>query len=151
MLGVDKEFEGTWAVYNPLVNSQFAKAGDILHPTADYVAALLERGIHVLIYVGTSDWVCNHVGNERWTLAMDWSGRGEFVEAEKREWLVAGKKAGLTRSAKGLTYATVDGAGHMVCRRTLPGDTLADHNQVPYDKPREALIMLQRWIAKEDL
>jgi cathepsin A (carboxypeptidase C) len=46
---------------------------------------------------------------------MDWSGKKEFGEAKKREWLVGGKKVGLTRSAKGLTYATVDGAGHMVC------------------------------------
>ncbi|EKM77056.1 hypothetical protein AGABI1DRAFT_77834 [Agaricus bisporus var. burnettii JB137-S8] len=135
MLGVDDDFKGKWAVYSPLVNSQFEKAGDYLHTTTDYVAALLERDIRVLIYVGTSDWICNHIGNERWTLAMDWSGKKEFVEAEKREWFVDGKKAGLTRSAKGFTYATVDGAGHMV----------------PYNKPKEALEMIQRWLAKEKL
>lgn len=46
---------------------------------------------------------------------MDWSGKADFVVAEKREWLLDGKRVGLTRSARGLTFATIDGAGHMVC------------------------------------
>lgn len=54
---------------------------------------------------------------------MDWSGKQEFTAAEKREWLVDGKRAGLTRSAKGLTFATIDGAGHMVCD-LLPEDEI---------------------------
>jgi carboxypeptidase C (cathepsin A) len=45
---------------------------------------------------------------------MEWSGKETFGSVEMREWFVDGKRAGLTRSAKGLTYATVDGAGHMV-------------------------------------
>lgn len=35
------------------------------HHTQDYVAALLERGIRVLIYSGTCDWQCNWVANKR--------------------------------------------------------------------------------------
>ncbi|KAJ3561893.1 hypothetical protein NP233_g9919 [Leucocoprinus birnbaumii] len=135
LLGVDKAVKGNFTSCNNEVNFGFGAAGDILHPTTDYVSALLERGVRVLIYVGAYDWICNHVGNERWTLAMDWSGKSEFGATDKREWLVDGKKAGLTRSAKGLTFATIDGAGHMV----------------PYDKPKEALALVQRWIAKAEL
>ncbi|KAH0839587.1 Alpha/Beta hydrolase protein [Lanmaoa asiatica] len=36
------------------------------HHTQDYVAALLERGIRVLIYAGTYDWQCNWRGKTRW-------------------------------------------------------------------------------------
>lgn len=87
---------------------------DPLHPTDIHIAALLERGVRVLIYVGTYDWICNWVGNERWTLAMDWSGKEAFGSQALREWSVDGKTVGKTRSTKGLTFATVDGAGHMV-------------------------------------
>jgi len=86
----------------------------MLHPTSEYIAALLEREVRVLIYVGTYDWICNWVGNERWTLALEWSGKEEFVTQSLRDWQVGGKRAGRARSAKGLTFATVDGAGHMV-------------------------------------
>ncbi|KAJ7288107.1 Alpha/Beta hydrolase protein [Mycena rebaudengoi] len=46
--------------------------------TTDYVAALLERNVRVLVYAGSYDWVCNWVGNERWTLALEWSGQIAF-------------------------------------------------------------------------
>ena len=67
--------------------------------------------------MGSYDWICNWVGNERWTLALEWSGQEEFASQKLREWTVAGVKAGVTRSAKNglFTFATVEGAGHMVC------------------------------------
>lgn len=66
--------------------------------------------------VGSYDWICNWVGNERWSKALEWSGQEEFASQELREWTVGGVKAGVTRSAKGglFTFATVEGAGHMV-------------------------------------
>lgn len=69
----------------------------------------------MLIYIGTYDWICNWVGNERWTLELEWSGQEKFVgQGALRDWSVGGKVAGRTRSAGGLTFATIDGAGHMV-------------------------------------
>jgi hypothetical protein len=46
---------------------------------------------------------------------MDWSGKEEFGSVEKREWFVDGERAGMTRSAMGFSFVTIDGAGHMVC------------------------------------
>jgi hypothetical protein len=57
----------------------------------------------------------NHVGNYRWTTALQWSGHKAFNKEELREWKVGGDVAGYTRGAGGLTFATVLGAGHMVC------------------------------------
>jgi carboxypeptidase C (cathepsin A) len=88
---------------------------DGLQPTYLYVAALLERNIKTLIYVGEADWICNWVGNQKWTLAMEWNGQEDFAGTKLREWFVDGTVAGLTRSARGLTFATIYGAGHMVC------------------------------------
>jgi carboxypeptidase C (cathepsin A) len=99
------------------VNYEFIKNLDHLHPTQYNVAALLDRGVDVLIYVGNYDLVCDWVGNEKWTSKLEWSGGDAFRAEGMREWKVNGKRAGLTRGVeggKGLTFATIDGAGHMV-------------------------------------
>jgi len=129
-IGVDPSITSNFSSCDDNVGSLFVESLDLYHRTHLHIAALLERGIRVLIYVGTYDWICNWVGNERWTLDLEWSGRKEFVKEELREWTVEGKKAGLVRSNGGFTFVTVDGAGHMV----------------PYDKPNEALAMVQRWL-----
>lgn len=41
---------------------------------------------------------------------MEWSGRQEFNEQLLRDWVVDGKVAGRTRSAKGLTFTTIGAA-----------------------------------------
>lgn len=55
------------------------------------------------------------VGNERMTLALEWTGQDAYRNEPLREWLVADEVAGKVRSGGGLTFATIDGAGHMVC------------------------------------
>ncbi|KAL0567898.1 hypothetical protein V5O48_014094 [Marasmius crinis-equi] len=117
------------------VSAAFASTQDEFHVSTEYVAALLERGVRALIYVGTYDWICNWVGNERWTLGLEWSGREGFRKEKLREWVIDGKVAGKTRSFGKLTFATVDAAGHMV----------------PYDKPKESLELVNRWMASKSL
>ncbi|QRW18297.1 Serine carboxypeptidase [Rhizoctonia solani] len=117
------------------VGVRFSASLDHFHSNQWYVAGLLERGIKVLVYVGTYDWICNWVGNQKWVMALDWTGSAEFTAQKDRNWIVDSQVAGFTRSANGLTFATVDAAGHMV----------------PYDKPKEALAMLSRWLEGKDL
>ncbi|KAJ6531658.1 serine carboxypeptidase [Mycena vulgaris] len=136
-LGVDPAVPANFTSCAPTVGSAFRAQMDGYRLTQDYIGGLLERGVRVLIYVGTYDWICNWVGNERWTLALEWSGQAEFAAEPLRPWAVGGDftkgRAGLARSAKGLTFATIDAAGHMV----------------PYDKPKEALDVVQRWLSGE--
>ncbi|KXN88058.1 hypothetical protein AN958_07790 [Leucoagaricus sp. SymC.cos] len=132
-LGVDP-VTGNFSACDDQVGTLFYQNLDEFHRTHYHIAALLERGVRALIYVGTYDWICNWFGNERWTLNLDWSGKEEYVKEELREWSVDGEKAGMVRSKGGLTFATVDAAGHMV----------------PYDKPKQALALVQRWLAKVD-
>ncbi|KAF8589301.1 serine carboxypeptidase [Ramaria rubella] len=134
-LGVDPNV-GNFSSCSNRVATAFGQSLDMFsHPSQLYVAELLERGVKVLIYVGTYDWICNWVGNERFTLALEWSGQADFAAQELRDWKVDGKTAGLTRSFGGFTFATIEDAGHMV----------------PYDKPVEALELVNRWLAKEEL
>ncbi|KAJ7223362.1 Alpha/Beta hydrolase protein [Mycena pura] len=135
-LGVDPAVPANFTSCATAVGTAFrAQLDSFTAATPNYIGGLLERGVRVLIYVGTYDWICNWVGNERWTLALEWSGQTQFAAEPLRPWAVGGDftkgRAGLARSAKGLTFATIDGAGHMV----------------PYDKPKEALDLLQRWLS----
>jgi carboxypeptidase C (cathepsin A) len=113
-LGVDTSFVKKYSPCSDDVFAAFTRSDDVLHSSFEYVAGLLERKVRVLLYVGTYDWICNWVGNERWTLEFPWSGHDDFVKQELRDWKVAGKVAGRTRSAHGLTFATVNAAGHLV-------------------------------------
>ncbi|KZT24370.1 serine carboxypeptidase [Neolentinus lepideus HHB14362 ss-1] len=134
-LGVDPAVTGNDTTTSRPVEGMFIASNDMLRTSYDHVAALLERGVRVLIYTGTYDWICNWVGNERWVMALERSGRGELAEAELRGWNVDGKEVGKTRSARSLTWATIYGAGHMA----------------PYDKPKESLEMVNRWLAGQEL
>lgn len=152
LLNVDASV-GNFTSCSQSVGTLFSQNMDEYHLTQFYISELLERGVKVLIYVGTYDWICNwvrrlavccvclfnmlcvKVGNERFTLALEWSGKHKFAGQALREWKVDGKTAGLTRSANGLTFATVEGAGHMV----------------PHDKPVEALELVNRWLVGKPL
>lgn len=85
----------------------------------------------MLIYAGTYDWQCNWVANRVWVERM-WEGFRMDREGVKlddggergwRKWWVAsggegkqeGEEAGVTKREGLLTFATVKGAGHMVC------------------------------------
>ncbi|KAJ8087080.1 hypothetical protein PM082_005908 [Marasmius tenuissimus] len=136
-LGVDSHpgLPANFSLIGWNVTTAFSSTQDALHPSTPHVAALLERGIRTLIYVGTYDWICNWVGNERWMLDLEWSGAEVFRNDGSREWIVDGKVAGKARGSGLLTFATVDAAGHMV----------------PYYKPRESLEMVVRWMHGKGL
>ncbi|KAJ6622596.1 Alpha/Beta hydrolase protein [Mycena sp. CBHHK59/15] len=110
---------GVYMVCSETVGNGFTGA-------TDYIAGLLEHGVHVLIFAGSYDWVCSWIGNERWTVMLEWSGQVEFSVQLLREWTVGCTRAGKMCSAKGMMFATVDAAGHMV----------------HYDKPKESLEMV---------
>lgn len=108
----------TWISWD--VNSAFWASGDPLYQNSHYVAELLERGVRVLIYAGTNDWIANWVGNERWTLEMWWSGQEGYVSKPLVDWSVDGKVAGKVRSYGNLTFATIYDAGHLVSTVLVP-------------------------------
>ncbi|EIN08472.1 alpha/beta-hydrolase [Punctularia strigosozonata HHB-11173 SS5] len=129
-LGVDPAVRGRFASCNMKLQAGFHDTLDMYHTSVPYVSALLERSIRVIAYVGTNDWMCNWIGNERWALAMEWSGRKEFLETEARDWIVDNEVVGKVRTARDFTFVYMNGAGHMA----------------PYDKPRESLRLISRWI-----
>lgn len=130
--GVAKEAPKFQACSND-VGREFSKANDFMIDTRSYIADLLHSGIRVLIYVGTYDWICNFVGNERVFGNLEWKGLANFRYQQENNKQVWG--GGLWWESGDLRYVRVNGAGHMV----------------PADKPTEALHMFNSWLSKKGL
>ncbi|KAJ6500701.1 serine carboxypeptidase [Mycena sanguinolenta] len=129
-LGIDSLYPNISMVSWP-VNTAFAASGDVYQSSTLHIAALLDRSVRVLIYAGTYDLVCNFVGNDRVARDLEWHGTQQFVEQPLRDWIVDGEPAGETRTFSGLTFATLRDAGH----------------QAPYDRPVQALALINRWLS----
>ena len=66
--------------------------------------------------LGDADYICNHIGNKAWTLALEWSGQEAFNNAKDVKWTskLTGKEAGDFRMAGNFGFLRVFEAGHMV-------------------------------------
>merc|ERR1712151_586938 len=131
-LGVDMQFSSC----NLLVNKAFTL--DFMKNYHQLIPPMLADGIDVLIYAGDQDFICNWLGNEKWTLALDWDHKTEFNAAGTKPFVLTGqetgkmkgKEVGELRSHKNLHFLRVFQAGHMV----------------PMDQPEAALGMLNTFM-----
>lgn len=139
-LQVPKEVKN-YTVYSWDVERAFGLTYDGSISTQPQVLYLLENGIDVLFYQGNLDLACNTAGNLQWANSMQWKGQPAFVAQPRRPWKNDDEEVGWfkevkvkTASGRDTTFAfsTVDGAGHMV----------------PYDKPKEALALVDKWLNK---
>ncbi|KAG1341810.1 putative Serine carboxypeptidase-like 18 [Cocos nucifera] len=88
---------------------------------------LTSRGYRALVYSGDHDMLVPFVGTQAWIRSLNFS-----IVDDWRPWSVGGQVAGFTRTySNNLTFATVKGAGHTA----------------PEFRPKECLVMLQRWLS----
>lgn len=122
-----EEFKGC----DSSVGIQFQFSGDGSKPFHQDVAYLLDNGTPVLIYAGDKDYICNWLGNQAWTNALEWSQSVKFQAAALKPWIVDGKEAGQVKNAGPFTFLRVYDAGHMV----------------PYNQPENSLAMVNQWVS----
>ncbi len=128
-LGI-RDDQGEWSSCNFKVNHMFQ--GDWMKDYQSTIPPMLADGIRVLIYAGDQDFVCNWLGNQAWTLAMDWAGKASYNAAAVEPWKGdGGKPGGELRSYGNFSFLRVYAAGHMV----------------PLDQPANALAMLDGFLA----
>jgi cathepsin A (carboxypeptidase C) len=120
-----------WSECNRFVNLMFQQ--DWMKNYQTMLPDLLSDGIRVLVYAGDVDFICNWLGNKKWTLALDWEHRADFNAAADADWKVDSKSAGRLRSSNGFSFLQVFQAGHMV----------------PMDQPAAALQMLEEFTSKK--
>ncbi|KAJ7145287.1 serine carboxypeptidase [Mycena filopes] len=113
------------------MNKDFALQGDGMRNSKKLLTELVDEGIRLLVYAGN--------GEAQWIEQLPSVHKQAFGEAPFLPWTVAGRPAGVVRSAGegagNVTYLTVYEAGHMV----------------PHDQPEAALDMLTKWIHNTPL
>jgi len=114
------------------INRNFLFQGDWMQPFHRLVPGILEK-IPALIYAGDADFICNWLGNQAWTEALEWKGKKDFNRADVKPLELDGKEYGKFKSSGNFTFMRIYGAGHMV----------------PYDQPANSLDMLNRWLSGE--
>ncbi|PQE13155.1 Carboxypeptidase Y -like A protein [Rutstroemia sp. NJR-2017a BBW] len=112
------------------INRNFLFQGDWMQPFHRLVPSIIEE-IPVLIYAGDADYICNWLGNQAWTEALEWPGQKDFNAAKTKDLkLESGEKTGTFKSSGNFTFARIFGAGHMV----------------PMDQPEASLDFLNKWL-----
>merc|ERR1711879_223214 len=92
-----------------------ALAADFVRPSYLVLEELLELGKQVTLYNGVRDGsVCNHIGNLKALLKLEWAGKEEFSASENVPWPSAATVMGHVRRARNLQFATVMRTGHLV-------------------------------------
>ncbi|TVY92436.1 Carboxypeptidase Y-like protein A [Lachnellula willkommii] len=115
------------------INRNFLFQGDWMQPFHRLVPGILEQ-IPVLIYAGDADFICNWLGNQAWTNALEWPGQKDFNKASIKDLkLDNGDKFGKVKHSGNFTFMQIFGAGHMV----------------PMDQPEASLDFLNRWVSGE--
>jgi len=68
--------------------------GDWMKSQKDHITDVLNSGLHVLVYSGDKDWICNWRGGEAWTQVQPWNHSAEFQNTTYANWTVGNKTAG---------------------------------------------------------
>jgi len=120
---------GPWVTCTPRV--EYSRQ-DVLTSMLPVYDQLLGSGLDFLVYSGDIDAIVPIIGTRKWIRDL-----GLEVEEEWRAWRSAtGQVAGWTvKYAKGLTFASVRGAGHMV----------------PYTQAERAFHLFSRWVHTKPL
>jgi len=123
----------TWASCNYDVNGDFSS--DWMRNMAWKVPPLLKAGIRAWVYAGVDDFIVQWLGNQAWTQALVWPGQAQYNATTPVTWTANGKTAGTHRAHGGLSFTTVDNAGHMA----------------PRDQPQATLTMINAFITGKPL
>jgi len=101
-----------------------------MYPTVNEFRAMLPL-IRVLVYNGQFDWICNHLGVERFLDGLNFEGSKTFLDPHRRgEWVSGSRLAGYVKQGGNLTFVLVLGGSHMV----------------PMDKRPQTYDLLQRFL-----
>ncbi|KAJ1906477.1 Cell death protease [Coemansia sp. IMI 209127] len=101
-----------WAECNNVPNARLRS--DTSPPAISFFKTILEH-IPILLFVGKDDYMCNYIGME-WSISnLTWAGSKGFTSHSKAsDWTINGAVVGTVQSERGLTYALIDEASHMV-------------------------------------
>ena len=78
--------------------------------------AELNEGTRLLLFSGQYDVVCNHLGSEYTLSRLEWSGRLDWLKAQRGIWMLNGYPVGYMKSYKNLQYLI---GKKLICSRVI--------------------------------
>lgn len=122
-----------WTECSGAVGSHFRASNS--DPSIVFLPDILKE-VPVLLFSGSEDLICNHLGTEALISNMEWNnGKGFEISpgtwAPRRDWTFEGEAAGFWQEARNLTYVLFYESSHMV----------------PFDHPRRTRDMLDRFMG----
>ncbi|KAK9827845.1 hypothetical protein WJX74_005191 [Apatococcus lobatus] len=122
--------------YDPCIDDECSpyirySQSDLLKSMLPTWKKLLQEKLHILVYSGDMDGILPTLGTMKWIEAL----KLDLVEPFQA-WLAPnGQTGGHLIKYKGLTFASVRGAGHMV----------------PYTQPQRAYYMFEKYLKQQEL
>jgi hypothetical protein len=109
----------------------FQETGDFVYPNfIKDLEMLLDAGVRVALYYGDADYICNWLGGQAVSLAVDYVHKSEFAAAGYEPMTVDGVEYGEVRQYGNFSFLRIYESGHLV----------------PYYQPVAALAMFNRTI-----
>lgn len=132
-LHVDPQKRTGWKECNGDVGSAFKKTKS--KPSIQILPQIIAE-VPIVLFSGSEDMICNHIGTEELISNMEWNGGKGFelsagTWAPRRDWEFEGKPAGFWQEARNLTYVLFYNSSHMV----------------PFDFARRTRDMLDRFMG----
>jgi len=93
-----------------------ALAGEFAANVTTLLATLLDLNYKIIAYNGVTDGSsCNHLGNARVLLDLNWRGKAMYAAATQSAWRLSDTNfLGFLRTYKNLAYVTIQNSGHLV-------------------------------------
>jgi carboxypeptidase C (cathepsin A) len=118
-----------WTPCNDQINSDY-NVTDVTAPMMHVYDELINGGgLKILVYSGDDDSICSTIGTQMWVWDLPANKGGGQID-RWRPWKTMGQVAGYTVAWKGMRFATVHGAGHMV----------------PATRPQQALNLFKKFL-----
>lgn len=92
---------------------------------------LVDQGVPTILYYGDLDYICNWIGGEVLSNAVEWKKAAQFQQTPYKDWHANNKVAGKYKRVDNYTFLIMYDAGHLA----------------PLDKPIESLQLLQELLA----
>ncbi|KAJ3423911.1 serine carboxypeptidase-like 48-related [Anaeramoeba flamelloides] len=110
--------------------AQDALLADFSKTVKPLVDVLVQQGYKVLLYNGQFDLIVNLLGAEDWIKNINWAGKTNFNNADRKIWKVDDNVAGYVKNYENLTYIMLLASGHLA----------------PMNQPKNTYDMISRFV-----
>ncbi|KAL8938962.1 MAG: hypothetical protein Q9211_002963 [Gyalolechia sp. 1 TL-2023] len=114
----------------------FANSGDFAYPNfIEDLETILNNSIRVTLFYGDADYICNWLGGQAVSLAVNYTNKAEFAAAGYAPFMVDGTEYGEVREYGNFSFLRIYEAGH----------------EVPFYQPLASLEFFRRVLGGRDI